>query len=140
VKNLKIIIPTIAVLLIGVTLISTAAAANSYSAVLTVDKSGKDFTFTVNTCTLSNFGDYLNRSSIVITMYDTYGESIVVPVDWTRVAISPDGSNVVIGLLKQDGLPSHASTIRVDGTLAGDHAGDTFSASGPGWAWGRLSR
>jgi hypothetical protein len=137
------IIVIFAISLIAFTLISTAAAAQ-YIAIMTGIKSGKVFTFTIDTSTASvpggptitNFGSYVDTSSLAITVYDSKNVAITIPVDWTRVSVNPDGTSVIVELVKQDGVPSHATAVNAQGTLTGPYAGDIFLASGSGWTWG----
>ena len=127
------------------TLVSTAAAAQYYASMSGI-KSGKTFTFTIDTSTASvpggttitSFGAYVDTGSLVITVYDSKNVAITIPVDWTRVSVSPDGNSVEVELVKQDGVPSHATAVNAQGTLTGIYAGNTFIASGPGWTWGNI--
>jgi|WetSurMetagenome_2_1015567.scaffolds.fasta_scaffold391993_1 hypothetical protein len=135
-----LIIAIAAISLIAFTLISTAAATDYY-AKMTGIKSGKEFTFTIDTSTASDavgnkilsFGGLVKTDSLIITVYDSKGAPVVIPVDWTHVSVSPDCNSVLVELVKQDGIPSHASAVNAQGTLT---TGDTFLASGPGWTWG----
>lgn len=142
-KYKHVILTILAISLMSMTLVSTASA-TLYYANMTGIKSGKDFTFTINTSTASpavgspieNFGTSVDTSSLSIHVTDSKGVEIIIPVDWTKVSVNPDGSSIVIELVKQDGIPSHADSVNAQGTLVGDYAGNTFLASGPGWTWG----
>jgi len=143
-KNRHITVVLIALSLIAITFVSTAAAA-TYYATMSGWKNGKNFTFTIDTTSaktiegnvISNFGNDVDPNTIVITIYDTKG-NLLPPVTPDPSSISLSADQIVIQLVKQDGLPSHASAINAVGTLTGQYTGNTFFASGPGWAWGGI--
>jgi hypothetical protein len=143
-KYKHLILTILAISLMAMTLVSTATA-DVYSAYMSAIKSGKDFVFTIDTSsastpgggsTIINFGALVDTSSLSITVTDSKGMAKVIPVDWTKVSVNPDGSSIVVELVKQDGIPSHALAVNAQGALTGDHADDTFLAAGPGWTWG----
>jgi hypothetical protein len=146
-KYKHLILAILAVSLMAMTFVSTASA-DVYFATMVGIKSGKDFTFTINTSTAStggptpsiinNFAAYVATGSLSITVTDSKNVVIIIPVDWTNVAVNPDGSSIVVELVKKDGIPSHAISVNAQGTLTGPYAGNTFLASGPGWTWGNI--
>jgi len=128
--------------LIAFTFIATVAA-EEYTCYMFGIKHGKDFTLTIDTSvaetvggdTIFNFGLYVDTDSIIITIFDMKGVATTIDPDWTRIAVNPDGSCIVIYLVKQDGLPSQALSLNAVGSLLDPYAGDKFFASGPGWAY-----
>ncbi len=138
----------IALSLIAGTFIATVAAAQ-YVAYMSGLKAGKNLTLTIDTSTAStadgsstitNFGLSVDITTIVITAYDNKGIPTTFEPDWTRIAVNPDGTSIVIQLAKQDGLPSQCPTINAQGELTGDYAGNSFKATGPGWGWANIHK
>ena len=128
--------------LIAVTFIATAAAVTYYPTTLPPIKQGKKFTFIIDTSSawdfdheveITNFGLDVDTSTITLTLTDAKNNPIQIDVDWTQIAVNPDGSSIEIYLVKQDGVPSHGNSMLVVAQL---YDGNDIAASGPGWGWG----
>ena len=146
-KYKHIAVGLIALSLIAGTFIATATAAQ-YNAYMSGLKAGKNFTLTIDTSTagtaggerITNFGLAVDTSSIIITVYNNKGDPTIVDPSWTRISVNPDGTSIVITLVKQDGLPSQAPTINAQANLLAPYAGNTLFASGPGYGWANIHR
>ncbi len=140
-KYKHIAIGLIAVSLIALTFFATASAAVYYP-IMTGMRAGKNFTFIIDTTSakdqdgneITNFGLYVDVTTIRVTVYDNKNNPIVINPDALR--ITPSAGSIIIQLVKQDGLPSHGSAVNAVGNLLGIYAGSTIFASGPGWGWG----
>jgi hypothetical protein len=129
--------------LLAVTFIATATAELYYNN-MTGIRQGKNLTFTIDTSTaktagndeISNFGLSVKTDTIVMTVFDNKGNPIAIDIDWTDIAVNPDGTSIVIHAMKQDGFPAHASAINVQADLMEPYLGSSILASGPGWGWG----
>jgi len=129
--------------LIAITFVATVAAIGEvHSAYLISEKKGKDITFTIETNFDTEKGFFLaydvDPSSISILIYDQKGDPLPeITPDQTQVEFF-NTYTIKIYLVKQDGIPAHTTSVTITGDIVtGDYAGDTFSATGPGFAWGR---
>jgi hypothetical protein len=133
-KNKQIIIALLAISLIAITFVSTAAAYDYFPFMVTMKK-GKTFTFTINTLSDTTNGPFDGTSvdphSIVMTFYDAKGNTITVNVDPSSVVLTT--TLITINLTNKD-LPPHATSSHATGSIPS--LSKTFYASGPGWGWG----
>jgi hypothetical protein len=129
--------------LLAVTFIATATAEVYYNTMIGI-RQGKNLTFTIDTSIaktagedgIYNFGLSVKTDTIVMTVFDRKGIAIPIDIDWTDIAVNPDGTSIVIQAIKQDGFPAHASAINVQADLMEPYLGSSIFASGPGWGWG----